>query len=331
MNVGRGVSQAVGAAEGSPDFGVAWHFGDPFGEQRALVDGRALVDLSHRAVIEVTGTDRLSWLHSLTTQHVAELAPNESALALILDRHGRVEHELHLINDLDRTFLIVEGQRAAALLGYLDSMRFLLDVQLSDTTVDWAVIGSGHAQRHASSPTWIMPLGFRHRLPRSEFLVARSKLGVTLRDFPKTAGTWAWESLRVAAGVPRVTLDTDHRTIPHEVGWIGTAVHLHKACYPGQETVTRVEHLGKPPRRLVILHLDGSADANVTHGAAVWADGRAVGTVGSVAQHYELGPIALATIKRQVPADTALAVDSGEPASRVQRVAASQESILTSK
>ena len=72
---------------------------------------------------------------------------------------------------------------------------------------------------------------------------------------------WAYEALRIAAGVPRIGLDTDHRTIPNEIGLLGVAVHLDKGCYRGQETVARVHTLGRPPRRLVRLHLDGSVDA----------------------------------------------------------------------
>ncbi len=105
---------------------------------------------------------------------------------------------------------------------------------------------------------------------------------------------WAFEALRIAAHQPRFGLDTDHRTIPHEVGWIGAAVHLDKGCYRGQETVARVHNLGHPPRRLVLLHLDGSADRLPAHGDPVELGGAAVGSVGSAARHYELGPIALA-------------------------------------
>ena len=72
------------------------------------------------------------------------------------------------------------------------------------------------------------------------------------------AGIWAAEALRVAAWRPRLGFETDHRTIVHEVDWLRTAVHLHKGCYRGQETVARVHNLGRPPRRLVFLHLDGS-------------------------------------------------------------------------
>src|SRR5439155_4687945 len=95
------------------------------------------------------------------------------------------------------------------------------------------------------------------------------------------AGIWAYEALRVAARRPRVAFETDHRTLPAEVGWTAPAVHLEKGCYRGQETVARVHHLGRPPRRLVLLHLDGIAtDELPAPGTAVsTADGRTVGFV----------------------------------------------------
>jgi hypothetical protein len=113
------------------------------------------------------------------------------------------------------------------------------------------------------------------------------------------AGTWAYEAIRVAALRPRLGVDTDERTIPHEVGWIGAAVHLDKGCYRGQETVARVSNLGRPPRRMVLLHLE-SPETLPRTGDLVRADQRVVGRVGTVATHHELGPIALALLKRSV-------------------------------
>lgn len=117
---------------------------------------------------------------------------------------------------------------------------------------------------------------------------------------------WAFEALRIAAHQPRFGLDTDQRTIPHEAGWIATAVHLDKGCYRGQETVARVHNLGHPPRRLVMLHLDGSVDRLPSHGDPVELGGTVVGFVGSAARHYELGPIALALVKRTIPVNADL-------------------------
>jgi hypothetical protein len=129
---------------------------------------------------------------------------------------------------------------------------------------------------------------------------------------------WAYEALRVEARRPRLGYETDHRTIPHEVGWIGSAVHLDKGCYRGQETVARVHNLGKPPRRLVLLHLAGESEELPPPGTAVELGGRAVGFLGTAVHHHELGPIALAVIKRSLPDDapltvagSAVAIDAG--------------------
>ena len=139
-------------------------------------------------------------------------------------------------------------------------------------------------------------------VPREAAASWRDRLvGAGLRP----AGIWAYEAHRVTALRARLGVDTDERTIPHEVGWIGSAVHLDKGCYRGQETVARVHNLGKPPRMLVLLHLDGSGDRPVT-GDPVLAGGRAVGRLGTVVDHVDEGPIALALLKRGLPADTEL-------------------------
>ena len=215
-----------------PDTGVAAHYGDPYAEQRRLERGAALVDLSHRPVVRIAGPDRLSWLHSLLTQSLTSLPPGEWTQALVLSPQGHVEHHLHLVDDGEAVLAHVEPGTAAALVDFLQRMQFMLRVDVSDVSDQWAVV---------ADPT-----------PR---LVPRTDLAAYDGE---TAGFAAWEALRVAARSPRLGLDTDHRTLPHEVGWLSTAVHLDKGCYRGQETVARVHNLGRPPRRLVLLHLDGS-------------------------------------------------------------------------
>jgi folate-binding protein YgfZ len=154
-------------------------------------------------------------------------------------------------------------------------------------------------------------------------IVARDRLagaaGDLVRRGAAAAGMWAFEALRIAARVPRFGLDTDHRTIPHEVGWIDAAVRLDKGCYRGQETVARVHNLGHPPRRLVFLNLDGSEDRLPGHGDPVELagddQGATIGFTGSAARHYELGPIGLALVKRTVPVDATL-LAGGVPAAQ---------------
>ncbi len=310
------------------DSGVAEHYGDPFGEQRALAQEVAFVDRSNRGVVAVPGPDRLSWLHSLTTQHLTGLAPWEGAEALILSPHGHLEHHLVLADDGVTTWVDLEPDTTSALLKFLDSMRFLLRVDPSDVADDWAVLTVAGPSAAAAvkaigaevgdQPYAVGPLpegGFARRLPwpGTDLLVPRASLHETAKHLVSVgvppAGRWAFEALRVAARRPRLGWETDHRTIVQEGGWEQVAVHFDKGCYRGQETVARVQNLGRPPRRLVLLHLDGSAELLPARGTPVSLDGRQVGFVGTPARHYELGPIALALIKRTVPDDASLRVD----------------------
>jgi folate-binding protein YgfZ len=289
-------------AQVGPDIGVPWHYGDPMREQRLLAVGEGVVDLSHRGVITVTGPDRLSWLHSLTTQYLEGLEPGRGVTTLVLSPHGHIEHVLFGVDDGETFWAHTEPGAAAALASWLDRMRFLMRVEVSDRSGDYAVVWSA-ATLAGDHLVRVGP----DSLDGHELLVARGRLEEALSRGPR-AGTWALEARRISAGVPRIGLDTDHRTIPNEIGLLGVAVHLDKGCYRGQETVARVHNLGRPPRRLVRLHLDGSVDALPAPGAELELDGRVVGFVGGSARHFELGPIALGLIKRGTPVEAELIV-----------------------
>jgi folate-binding protein YgfZ len=291
-------------AEDGIDAGVAWHFGDPMREQRSLAAGHGVVDLSHRGVIAVSGPDRLGWMHSLTTQHLQDLAPGVGVTTLVLSPHGHIEHALYGVDDGDTFWAHTEPGAAPAAVSWLDQMRFLMRVEVADRTRDFAVVWSASGEHDSAHLT----RAGRDSLDGHEVFVPRSDVDRYL-SARSQAGTWAYEARRIAAGVPRVGVDTDQRTIPNEIGVLDVAVHLDKGCYRGQETVARVHTLGRPPRRLVRLHLDGAAEALPRRGAALLADGREVGFVGGSARHFELGPIALGLVKRNVPADYDLVVD----------------------
>jgi tRNA-modifying protein YgfZ len=317
---------AVPAPEAGPDAGAVWHYGDPLGEQRTAADEAVVVDRSHRATLAITGGERKTWLHNISTQHVSELPDGAVTQNLSLDGQGRVED--HWIQtELDGvTYLDTEPWRGEPLLTYLRKMVFWADVavepaelavlsllgpRLADTPVLEALgLGSLPAEQAAVA---LPDGGFVRRLPADslelDLVVPRDQADQWRQRLVdagvRPAGVWAYEAHRVAALRPRLGVDTDERTIPHEVGWIGPAVHLDKGCYRGQETVARVHNLGKPPRMLVLLHLDGSTDRPAT-GDPVLAGGRNVGRLGTVVDHVDFGPIALALLKRGLPADTAL-------------------------
>ncbi|RLV47668.1 folate-binding protein [Nocardioides mangrovicus] len=287
------------AGEGT-DAVVAAHYGSFNVEQRTLAADEGFVDLSHRGVIRISGPDRLAWLHSLTTQFFDGLQPGVAVHALVLSPQGHVEHAMQGSDDGEAFTAHVEPGAAPALVAWLDSMRFMMRVDVTDVTDEVAV-------------TWRPTTGY--------VLVPRERLAAFAEAAGPACGLWAFEALRIARGEPRLGLDTDVRTIPNEVGWVAdgpavpwAAVHLDKGCYRGQETVARVHTLGRPPRRLTLLHLDGSENRLPDVGTPLTLEGRAVGFVGSSARHYELGPIALGLVKRNVPLDAVLlaATDGGE-------------------
>jgi tRNA-modifying protein YgfZ len=318
------------------DAGVAWHYGDPMREQRLVEQGLAVVDLSNRGVVRVAGPDRLSWLHSLTSQQLTGLPPRTSTESLVLTPHGHIEHDLHLVDDGEATWLTVEPGSAPPLVEWLDTMRFMLRVEVADLTEEFAVLGEPFGTESVEGE----PLAWRDPWPAlgpvtasysgesysgdgrhpgserawRELIVQRADLVTVAGDRP-LAGTWAAEALRVAAWRPRFGFETDHRTLAHEVDWLRTAVHLQKGCYRGQETIARVHNLGRPPRRLVLLHLDGSANLLPGHGEPVLLGEKQVGLVTSAARHHELGPVALALVKRSLAADALLST-AGVPAAQ---------------
>lgn len=281
------------------DAGLVWHYGNPVAEARLMETGKGVAALVNREIVEVTGEERLQFLHLISTQHLQQLQPGQATTALFLSPHGHIEHVLHGVDDGTSFMSWTEPGRADAIVAHLNRMRFAMRVEAvrrDDLTLHWV----GHQVP--------VPEGARTR---------DSDLGGTEVFSPvgleANVGTWAYDAARIAAGVPRIFVDTDHRTIPNEIGLFGT--HLDKGCYPGQETVGKIHTLGRPPRRLVQLHLDGSLASLPAQGAEIMLGERAVGVVGSSARHHELGPIALGLVKRNVETSAEFVVD-GIPAAQ---------------
>ena len=158
-----------------------------------------------------------------------------------------------------------------------------------------------------------------HAAPSSAPPGARSSTPSPAGGKRRRAGYLAWEAMRIAAWKPRLGRETDARAIPPEVDWLRTAVHTAKGCYRGQETIARVINLGRPPRRLTYLQLDGSRGDLPAPGTPITVGGRQVGVITSSARHADEGPIALALIARAVPVSTVFDIDG---------VAAAQEEIV---
>ena len=289
--------------EAGPDKGAVWHFGEPVKEQRALEAGTAWADLSHHNIIAVSGVDRLKWLHDLTTQFVSDLHPGVWMANMILDAKGHIEFQFNVVDDGSTTFLVLDPGYSEQLIEYLTKMKFMLRVDVKDASSEFAVL------RAPGKPTEIG--GPFALVPRSEV----EEMKKTFGGVATQVGTWALDAERVAAHRPRIGFETDHKSIPNEIGVLHGAVHMKKGCYRGQETVAKIYNLGNPPRRLVMLHLDGSDVGFPAVGTKIENDGIVVGFIGTVARHHELGTIALAVVKRNTPIEATLMVD-GVPAAQ---------------
>nr|WP_245907364.1 folate-binding protein [Leucobacter massiliensis] len=355
-----------------PETGVAAHYGEPLPEQRALDRGLAIVELSHRGVVAVDGPDRLSWLHSMTSQRLTGLAPGESVETLLLDPNGRIERAIRLVDDGERSWLLVDEGSAEPLAAFLTRMRFALRVEVADVSEQffavqafagpaaealrdagpaaewrdpWAAVAPGGVQyargEHPgagwTASQFVFPRARAAELAQLASGAAAGPSAAASADPIRPAGLLALTALEVRACRPAQQADVDERTIPHELDWLRTSVHLTKGCYRGQETVAKVHNLGHPPRRLVLLHLDGSGGELPPPGALVYragegADARPVGRVTRAALHYEWGGIALALLKRSVAEDAPLEVrigaDAADPAAAGERIAATQEVVV---
>jgi folate-binding protein YgfZ len=297
---------AVYVEEG-PDKGAIWHFGEPNKEQRALLEGKAWANLSHLSIIAISGDDRLKWLHDLTTQYLTDFGAGLWTSAMILDPQGHVEYQFNLVDDGTTSYLVLDPGFVEPLITYFNKMRFMLKVEVRDASLEFAVLRAPGAPTEIGGPFALVP--------RAEL----EEMKATFASTAMEVGIWALDAERVAAGRPRHGFDTDFKSIPNELGVLHNSVHMNKGCYRGQETVAKIYNLGKPPRRLVMLHLDGHAVVMPPIGTPVMNGEVQVGFLGTVARHHELGPIALAVIKRTTPVDAHLTVEG---------VAASQQIIV---
>lgn len=326
--------------------GILMHLGNPLAEQRRLLRGDAVAPLENRAVICVAGPDRLAWLDSITSQAVAGLVPGESSELLILDPNGHIEHAAGIVDDGESAWLLVDAADAEQLTAWLTKMRFRMrvEIQLVGDVVVIGAVSPDAAGLTAFSPAGV-PLVWRDPWPgvtAGGHAYAVGEHPGQARDWVEVivdaserdriaqaaaagevslAGALAVDALRIAAWRPSWSREVDERSLPHEVDWLRTAVHLTKGCYRGQETVAKVHNLGHPPRRLMAVHLDGADSILPPPGSKVHIASGEVGVLTSVALHVDDGPIGLALVRRTTPdGDATVQTAEGAVAARLETI-----------
>lgn len=339
--------------------GVAWHYGEPLSEQRAITSTGAIVDRSHRRVIRVTGPEAAAFLHNLLSQKLDDVQAGWSGSALDLDTQGRILHTMDIAVTTDTSadanastgdgagsgtgdgagagaapeglafYLDCEAGKFDSLRDFLQKMIFWSQVTIEEADLAIITVLGGPTDMQLPSQTVYsrtvstatpadassaQPTTGLWEASRTDIAVPREQLEAAVEELESTGlqliGLMAYTAERVKA-LEAESVDLDEKSIPHEIPhWIGRgervgAVHLEKGCYRGQETVARVENLGRSPRVLVLLHLDGSAPTMPSPGADIQAKGRRVGKLGTVIDDCDYGPIALGIIKRS-------ALDAGQ-------------------
>lgn len=306
---------------GAPAWLPIWHFSQPLAEQQHFTTSAGIVDHSDREFLTITGPQVRQWLNGFTTQKVDDLQCGQCTRSFILDANGRIEHGFVLMlishTDVEEALVMTPAGGSAALHEFLEKMVFWSGSVIQAATESYACVSvtGPHCPQVVSQLTNLvfsadLPLG---TLPSFDLVIPRDQLVDTVTALQQAGGAlvgrWGWDAARVLAGGFVVGLDTDEKTVPHEVGAIGSTaergwVHLEKGCYRGQETVARVHNLGQSPRKLVTLSLDGSTSELPAPGTQITADGRSVGVITTAVHHWEMGPIALGLVRRAVSSST---------------------------
>lgn len=310
---------------------------NPLLQQRELLAGKAVFHDASLGVVAVGGEDRLEWLHGVLSQNLKSLRAGDSVEALLLDPQGHIEYRFGVVATEAEVLLLVAADRAETLTAWLSRMVFRAKVTITNRSAELAVVSSWGVHLPESVATWVDPWpevapgGYQYGAPPSEpWLLRQNLIPVdkldALLSHHHTVAAPALTALRIAAHRPAEP-EIDEKSLPHELGWLATAVHLTKGCYRGQESVAKVHNLGHPPRRLVLLHLDGSEhelpEVGATVSVAAGENHQVRGHVTSAAVHHEAGPIALAVVSRGLPVEATLSVQT-----QSNPVAANQEVII---
>jgi folate-binding protein YgfZ len=269
-----------------------------------------------RDVVRVAGPDAVAYLQGQLSQDVAALAVGATAPSFVLAPTGKVDAWGRVTRRAgDELVLDVEGGHGEALLARL--RRFLLRTKADVDPLDWRAVALRGPGAEAAAA-----LDVQHELrvpagwPGVEGV---DLLGPDVAPPPgvAAAGTDAYESLRIRAGVPALGAELTEATIPAEAGrWvIDASVSFTKGCFTGQELAARIDsrggHVPRPLRGLLV-----PGDGAPAVGDRVVVGGDEVGRVTSVAPRPGGGSVALAVVGRAVtpPADASVVGAGGGPA-----------------
>jgi len=314
---------------------VVIDYGDKGAEYETLQKRAAILDLSFRGRLCITGADRVRFLHGQVTNDIKRLRAGEGTYAALVSAKGRMESDLNVHFLREELLLDFEPGLTETVLHRLEKYIVADDVQVIDVGPLYGLLSvqgpqaAGVIRNSGSFPE--IPDGkyqFKHladpkagdlylmNLPRvgtSGFdlfvpLEALASVAERLLEGGRIlAARWAgWEALetaRIESGIPRFGVDMDNSNFPQECGIEANAVSYNKGCYIGQEVLNRIHTLGHVNRQLQGLKLAKDLKSLPIKGDKLFVEGKEVGSITSAIASPKLKQnIALGIVRKEAAA-----------------------------
>ena len=311
---------------------VVINYGETGMEYAALKEQAAILDLSFRSRVCVTGADRLRFLHGQVTNDIKGLKPGEGTYAALVNAKGRMESDLNIYSLSEEMLLDFEPGLTETVSSRLEKYIVADDVQVIDIAPLYGLLSIQGPQ----APAVIQNSGLFSEIPEGKyqskhlahpqagelylmnvprigtsgfdlFVPLEALAGVAERIWERArvlAGRWAgWEALetaRIELGIPRFGIDMDNSTFPQECGIDASAVSYNKGCYVGQEVLNRIHTLGHVNRQLRGLRLAKGLSRLPVQGDKLFFQGKEVGTITSATTSPKLRQdVALGIVRRE--------------------------------
>jgi len=303
------------------------HFGNPGAEYQSVRTAVGLIDLAHRALLQFTGPDRLSFLQGLLSNDLRLLKMFEGQQAALLTQQGKVIADVRVLCAMNSFYLDFWQPLKEKIVAHLNRYLVADEVEIADPSENWHMLSVqgprapvlldelfGHGQlpsqpmQHVmihfdGSPICVVQAshfgepGFDLIISTTAIVHVTQVLTDNGKNFSANwVGEEAQEILRLEAGVPRYGVDFSEDNLLLEVG-LDNAVSFTKGCYLGQEVVERIRSRGHVNKKLVGLSLDGPEPARA--GESILAGDKEVGAITSSVNSPALGrPIALGYVHR---------------------------------
>jgi tRNA-modifying protein YgfZ len=251
-------------------------FGEPKLEIAAARDGTIVVDLSHNALLAITGDDATAFLHAQFTNDVQALPVGAAQWNGWCTAKGRLLATFLLARREDGYLLMLPAEIAPSVAKRLAMYVLRSKVKIADASASLVRMGFAGksagviAARHFGHTPDPMR-GVEHggatciAIDHERFVIlappeSAPALWDALSQNARQVGADAWELTLIHAGVPTVTLPTQEEFVPQMANFeLLGGVSFKKGCYPGQEIVARMQYRGGLKKRMARVHIGGDA------------------------------------------------------------------------